>query len=140
MMDPSRFQLDWGQLGELAVAILVLAFFLERALAVIFENYYFIKYLESKGVKELIAVAVSVWTCLFLGFDALSIAFQENSSRFGEVLTGFMVAGGSKASVKLFRDVMNIKSMAFRKVHSAEAHHPAVSRPATGKARSSEQL
>ncbi|HXO40354.1 MAG TPA: hypothetical protein VN999_02825 [Thermoanaerobaculia bacterium] len=119
-MTPSQFHLDWGQLGELAVAIVVLALFLERALAVIFENYHFIKYLGRMGVKELIAVAVSVGACLFLGFDALSITIQRRSSSpFGEVLTGFIVAGGSKASVKLFRDIMNIKSTAYREIQQA---------------------
>ena len=35
---------------------------------------------------------------------------------FGEILTGAVIAGGSKASIKLFREVMGFKSTAQEEV------------------------
>ena len=37
-MDPNLFHIDMGRLFEVLVGIIVLSFFLERALAVIFEH------------------------------------------------------------------------------------------------------
>ena len=57
-MDPNLFHLDWERVGEVLTAIIVLAFVLERALAVLFESRLFVKRFEGKGVKEWVAAAV----------------------------------------------------------------------------------
>ena len=41
-MDPNLFHLDWERVSEVLVAIVILAFLLERALAVLFESRFFI--------------------------------------------------------------------------------------------------
>ncbi len=112
-MDPNLFHLDWERVGEVLVAIVILAFLLERALAVLFESRFFIKRWKEKSLKELIAFVVAVLACWYWDFDAVSMIFlKEKVTLLGMVITGGIVAGGSKASIKLFRDVMGFKSTA----------------------------
>jgi hypothetical protein len=115
-MDPNLFHVDWDRLAEALAAIIVLAFLLERALAVLFESRFFVdSRLDQVGGKELIACAVAVVICWVWQFDAISmIILTEKTTRFGEILTGAVIAGGSKASIKLFHDLLNIKSTAVR--------------------------
>lgn len=112
-MDPNLFHLDWERVGEVLVAIVILAFLLERALAVLFESRFFIKRWKEKSLKELIAFVVAVLACWYWDFDAVSMIFlKEKVTLLGVIVTGGIVAGGSKGSIKLFRDVMGFKSTA----------------------------
>ena len=112
-MDPNLFYVDWERLFEVLVAIVVVAFLLERALALLFETRVFIKHAQGKSLKELIAFAVGVLVCWYWDFDAFSMIFlKEEVTILGVVITGGIVAGGSKASVKLFRDLLGFKSTA----------------------------
>ena len=112
-MDPNLFHLDWGRVGEVLIAIVILAFLLERALAVLFESRFFIKRWKEKSLKELIAFVVAALACWYWDFDAVSMIFlKEKVTILGMVITGGIVAGGSKGSIKLFRDVMGFKSTA----------------------------
>lgn len=135
-MDPNLFHLDYERLLEVLVTIVVLSFLIERALSVIFESRPFIEWNEGikleegkvkpleeetsprkkKGVKELIALVVTVSTCFVVDFDALTIILASNDhvTNYGTVLTGAIIAGGSKASIALFKDVMNFMSNAER--------------------------
>jgi len=114
-MDPNLFHLDWERLFEALVGIVVLAFLLERALALLFESRFFMKYAQGKSLKELIAFTVGILVCWFWDFDAISIIFlKSNMTIIGVIVTGAVVAGGSKASVKLFRDLMGFKSAALK--------------------------
>ena len=112
-MDPNLFYIDWERLFEVLVAIVVVAFLLERALALLFETRVFIKRAQGKSLKELIAFVVGVLVCWYWDFDAFSMIFlKEEVTILGVVITGGIVAGGSKASVKLFRDLLGFKSTA----------------------------
>jgi hypothetical protein len=117
-MDPNLFFLDYERLFEVLSTIVVFSFFVERALSVVFESRWFIKAYEDKpkrkGLKELIALAVSIALCAFWEFDALSIIVVSKSTMQipGYILTGAVIAGGSKGSVKLFKDVMGFMSNA----------------------------
>lgn len=112
-MDPNLFHLDWERLLEVLVTIVVLSFLTERALAVLFESRFFMGKLAEKSYKELIAFAVCALVCVLWKFDALSmILLREQVTVFGAIITGAVVAGGSKASIKLFRDVMGFMSSA----------------------------
>ncbi|MCK4783173.1 MAG: hypothetical protein KAV87_05430 [Desulfobacteraceae bacterium] len=112
-MDPNLFHLDWERVGEVLVAIVILAFLLERALAVLFESRFFIKRWKEKSLKELIAFVVAVLACWYWDFDAVSMIFlKEKVTILGMIVTGGIVAGGSKGSIKLFRGVMGFKSTA----------------------------
>jgi len=117
-MDPNLFFLDYERLFEVLVTITVFSFFVERALSVVFESRWFIEAYEAnqirKGLKEVIALAVSIALCVFWQFDAISIIVVSKSEMQipGYVLTGAVIAGGSKASIKLFKDVMGFMSSA----------------------------
>lgn len=112
-MDPNLFHVDGERLVEVLFTIVVLSFFIERALSILFESRFFLDRFEGKSIKELIAFAVGAVVCWQWQFDAVSILLvQEKMSIFGEIITGAIIAGGAKASLKLFRDVLNIKSKA----------------------------
>jgi len=112
-MDPNLFYLDGERVAEVLGGIVVLAFLLERALALLFETRWFINRMQGKNVKELIAFLTGFGVCWYWKFDALSIILPRDKASFiGIVLTGAVVAGGSKASIKLFKDVMGFMSEA----------------------------
>ena len=115
-MDPNLFRLDYERLFEVLVTIVVFSFFIERALSVGFETKWFIKLYNEKrkGLKEFIALIVSIAICYFWKLDALSIIVVSHSEMQvpGFILTGAIVAGGSKASIKLFKDIMGFMSNA----------------------------
>lgn len=110
-MDPNLFHVDWERVIEVLVAIIIIAFLVERALSLVFESRLFINYAKDKGFKEFIALGVGVLVCVLWEFDAISmILLKEKVTWYGAMITGGIVAGGSKGSIKLFRDVMKIRS------------------------------
>lgn len=110
-MDPNLIHLDWERTFEALTIVVVLAFVVERALALLFESDPLIRHLECRGLKEGIALVVSIAVCWTWKFDAVSMfLLTEQTSIPGYILTGAVVAGGSKASIKLFHDVFNIRS------------------------------
>ncbi len=112
-MDPNLFHLDWERLGEVLIAIIVLSFLIERALAILFESRFFINRYKEKSLKEIIAVIAGAIVCWYWDFDALSMIFlKESVTVFGTIVTGAIIAGGSKASIRLFKDLMGVKSLA----------------------------
>ena len=117
-MDPNLFHLDYERLFEVLVTIVVFSFFIERALSVIFESRWFINMYEAnkkrKGLKEVVALIVSIAVCIFWQLDALSIIMVSHTEMQipGYILTGAIIAGGSKASIKLFKDMMGFMSHA----------------------------
>lgn len=114
-MDPNLFAIDGERLFQVLMGIIVLSFLVERALAVLFENSWFVARFASKGVKEPITVGVSFAVCRYWDFDAVSVILvQERTQLWGHLLTAGVVAGGSKAAVKLFHDVFNVMSSAER--------------------------
>lgn len=121
-MDPNLFHLDWERVFEALATIIVLSFVVERALAPVFESYPFIVYVDKPGAKEVIALAVAIGGCIMWEFDVISIILlSEHTSRLGEVVTGAVIAGGSKASIKLFHDVLNVKSTSYERRHDVVA-------------------
>jgi hypothetical protein len=115
IMDQNIFHIDWFRLLEVLAGIVVLSFLLERALSLLFESRFFIKRLSEKGLKEIIAFVLCAAVCMVWHLDAISLIFaSEGTNIFGEIITGAIVAGGSKASILLFRNVMGIMSNAER--------------------------
>lgn len=117
-MDPTLFRLDYERAFEVLTTIVILSFFVERALSVVFESRWFITMYEAnerrKGIKELLALVLSIAVCFYWQFDALSImiASQQTMRIPGYLLTGAIIAGGTKASIKFFRDVLGFMSNA----------------------------
>lgn len=121
-MDPALFRIDWEILLEALSTLVVLSFLVERALAVIFEHRAFVERVEKKGVKEIIAIAVSYAVVQGVDFDVFAIVFHlDHPSKWGLFMTAAIVAGGSKASIKLFHDVLDIKGQALREKQAAVA-------------------
>ena len=114
-MDPALFRIDWEVLAEVLATIIVLSFFVERALSIVFEHRLFLKSLDEKGLKEPIALVASFMVVRVWNFDALSIVLNSDKvSWLGYLITAAVISGGSKASIKLFHDVLNTKSTALR--------------------------
>jgi hypothetical protein len=114
-VDPNLFHIDGARVFEALVTIVVLAFILERALALIFESRYYIGKFEENNIhiKELVALALGIVVCELWNFDAISmILLKERTTWYGAAITGAVIAGGSKASLALFRDVMHFMSNA----------------------------
>jgi len=119
-MDPNLFRIDWDRLAEVLTVVIVLAFLLERALALLFEHRLFVGRFDQKGLKEPIAFLVALLVCWRWDFDAVSsILLTEKTTVLGKVITAGVIAGGSKASVKLFRDIMGAKSQAYAAVEES---------------------
>ena len=116
-MDPNLFHLDYERLTEVLITIVILSMIVERALCLLFETKWFIGLSERKqftAMKEGISFLVSVGICFQMQFDALSIslASSDHMTVPGMIVTGAVIAGGSKGSVKLFRDVLGFMSTA----------------------------
>lgn len=115
MQDPSLFRVDWGILAEVLAAIVVLSFFIERALSLVFEHRIYVAKLAEKGLKEPIAFLVSLAVVRYWNFDALGVVFHADTATWwGYAITAAIIAGGSKASIKLFHDVLGTKSAALK--------------------------
>lgn len=122
--DPNLFAMNWELLVEVLAMVVVLSFIVERALALWFESEAFIRWQEKRSsqtppkgsLKPLFAFLVAAIGCILWEFDAISIILaNENSTVLGAIVTGAVIAGGSKASIKLFRDVLDFKSNAYRR-------------------------
>lgn len=112
-MDPTLFRIDFEVLTEVLVVIIVLAFLIERALSLLFEHRVFVASFADRGLKEPIAFLVSWAVVRYWEFDALSVLFQADRASFaGYLITAGIIAGGSKGSVKLFEDLLKIRSSA----------------------------
>ncbi len=130
--DPNLFHIDWERTFEVLLVLLVLSFLVERALSVVFESRPFLLWArrreeEGRGsAKGLIAFAVSALVCVFWKLDAFSVVLlQEHTTILGAILTGAIVAGGAKASVKLFVGVLGVRSTAYREIKEGRAPAPA---------------
>lgn len=136
-MDPNLFHIDYERLMEVLVTIVILSMIIERALSVLFESKWFIDLSERKQLtvaKEVISFIVSAGVCIVWQFDAISVLVvsTDHMTLPGMVITGAVIAGGSKGSVKLFRDVLGFMSSAekekdaVRKARVAEARRTGV--------------
>ena len=121
LIDPTLVRLDWERTFEALGAIVVLSLVVERALALVFEQRLFVKRFGGSPIKEVIAFALSLVVCLKWQFDALSMTIlSDRISVIGQVVTAAIIAGGSKGSIKLFRDVLGWKSSAYADYEAAK--------------------
>ena len=87
-MNPNHIVIDGQRLAEVLTAILVVSFFVERALAIVFEHRWFVDRFSEKGIKEPVAFAVAMGICRYWQFDAVSALFGREQVLFwGEVVT-----------------------------------------------------
>ena len=120
--------MTWDAFSQSIMLVIFASFVVERSLAVIFETRYYIRrFAETKGLKPTVAIVYAVIFVIAVDINLAKILrLREESTDFGydwtgaswqsleniliAVATGLLVAGGSKASLKLFKDVWNIKS------------------------------
>ena len=119
--DPVMFALNWSLTFEILFLIIILSFLVERALALLFESDWFLtihKKRKSAGkgsFKPLLAVIVAFVICSLWHVDILAIVMvQSHTSLLGELITATLIAGGSKASIALFRDLLEVHSTAWK--------------------------
>ena len=114
-MDPNLFHVDLNRITEVLLLLILLSFMLERALSPIVEHRWFIERFDKKGIKEFLALALAMAVCVLWQFDAISATIlTEKTSLLGELITGAIIAGGSKGSLKLFRDWLDVSSTAYK--------------------------
>lgn len=112
-MEQLTFGLDAEKVGEALGGIVVLSLIVERALSPILEWRPVLDKVKGKNVKEPLAIAVSFAAVYYVGFDALAVIFNTGANSWiGYLATALVVAGGSKGSIKLFRDYLGWKSSA----------------------------
>ena len=120
-MDPLLFGMSADVVGEVLGTIVVLSLLIERFLAPFFEWRVILSKIASKGMKEPIAFLVSLAVVNAYKFDAMAILFkEEKASWLGFALTAGIIAGGSKGSIKLFRDYLGWKSNAQKEVDESK--------------------
>lgn len=115
---------------EIVMKVILLSFVVERALTVLFETRTFFPWLEqNRGWKTSIAYGVSIAVCIYWKIDLLGALFSNGRQDLpGYILTAAVIAGGSKASVKLFRDYFDIRSRFAREYEQEQAHRVTLAR------------
>ena len=123
--------MNWAAFSETMLLLILASFIVERSLAVMFETSVYIdKFGTSNLMKPLLAIIYSMIFVAVVDINVVEIIGQSANDAQSEfsytwagvrvsqiaynllviTLTGMFIAGGSKASLKLFRDVLNIKS------------------------------
>lgn len=120
--------------------IIFCSFIVERSLAVLFETEFFIQKLgQGKHIRPAIAIIYAMFFVAIVDVNMASvIRTGENAGytwlsnptaslwNFAVItVTGIFIAGGSKASLKLFRDVLGIQSSYAAKVRGPVPTAPA---------------
>src|SRR3989337_2747209 len=124
-MDPLLFGVKGDVVANVLGMIVLLSLVVERALSPFFEWRVILERTKEKGVKEPIALVVSFLVVYYYKFDALAVVFsQDKSSLIGYLITAAVVAGGSKGSIKLFRDFLGWKSTAQKDYEDAKKKAP----------------
>lgn len=104
--------MDWQTVISVISFIAVLAILIERSLSMIFEHPLYKRLAGDLRIKEVIALSVSFVVCYAWGYDAFAKLFSGPDSLFGYILTALAVAGGSKGSLVLFRDILGARDAA----------------------------
>jgi hypothetical protein len=118
-MNQGTIAVNGDEVFKIVWVITVLAFMIERALAILFEHRLWIKLEDKwgiKGLKELVAIALAYNLCAWASFDALALMFHKESSWHSVLITALVVAGGSKGAVKLMQGYLGIKKAGNRRV------------------------
>lgn len=107
--------MNWEPIVNELIKVVLLAFMVERGLAVIFDMERVEPALARKDLKPVIAMVVSVALCYGLKIDVIGKLASQGAALSGSLewlgygLTGLVVAGGSAGAVKLFQDVLGFR-------------------------------
>lgn len=110
----TALQVNWEHIGSVLGVFLVISVVFETALTPLFNWRFFARHFEGKGVKTPLMIVIAtalLWSYDIDIFQQLVVAFRSGgaeatstveSSFFGRILTGFLVAGGSGATFSIF--------------------------------------
>ena len=134
--------LNWEQIGSILAVFLVISLVFETALSPLFNWRVFAQHFEGRGVKTPITIVAAVallWSYDIDIFQQLVTSFRSpvndasgatsavESSVFGRIMTGFLVAGGSGAIFNIFAKLglrnpteLQAKAAAARKAATAK--------------------
>ncbi len=94
----------------------------ENYLALIARRHHRRRTLSRWPIKEALAFALAAGVCVAVDFDAVSlIILSPQTTTWGAILTGAVVAGGSKAAIMLFHDLLKVRSQALQEVRKPPA-------------------
>jgi hypothetical protein len=104
----------WDRLTTELILVVLLAFLIERALAVIFDMEKVEPTVSRLDLKPIIAMIVSVALCYGLKINVIAAMAKGaaplgNLEWLGYAITGLIVAGGSAGAVKLFQEVLGFR-------------------------------
>ncbi len=132
LFDPNQFAINWATLFEMLALIIVLAFVVERAMAVVYESKPYVRFAlnrkkaEKGDFKTLGAFIVSALVTILFQIDLVAVVLSHaHTSLVGELLTASVIAGGSKASIAIFRDILDVKSSDYDRAQKELAAHRA---------------
>ena len=111
-MAPHLLIINSERLFQVLIVVIVLSFFVERALALVFENRWVVAGISGRGLKEPLAFVACLVVCREWQFDALSSLFGKSNNWWGYAVTAAITAGGSKASIALFQNALGALSSA----------------------------
>ena len=136
LFDPNQFAINWATLFEMLALIILLAFVVERALAMVYESKPYVRISlkrkkEDKGdFKTLGAFTLSALVTILFQIDLVAVIMSHaHTSLVGELLTASVIAGGSKASIALFRNILDVKSGDIDRAEKELAEHRAANPP-----------
>lgn len=106
--------MNWDAVVNELIKVVLLAFFVERALAVIFDMERVEPVIQRHDLKPVIAMAVSIALCYGLQINIIGklgpgSPLASSMEWLGIAVTGLVVAGGSAGAVKLFQDVLGFR-------------------------------
>ncbi len=132
LLDPNQFAINWATIFEMLALIILLAFVVERALAMVYESKPYVRISlkrkkEDKGdFKTLGAFILSALVTILFQIDLVAVILSHaHTSLVGELLTASVIAGGSKASIALFRNILDVKSSDYDRAQTELAAHRA---------------
>lgn len=79
-MDPNFIHMDWERTFDALMLVAVLSIIVERVLSVVFQNRVYIERINIDGLKETIAVAVSIAFCVYWKLDAIGMILLTEAS------------------------------------------------------------
>lgn len=136
LFDPNQFAINWATLFEMLALVILLAFVVERALAMVYESKPYVRFSlkrkkEDKGdFKTFGAFILSALVTILFQIDLVAVILSHaHTSLVGELLTASVIAGGSKASIALFRNILDVKSGDIDRAEKELAAHRAANPP-----------
>ncbi len=113
-------------IGEVLVTFLVLSVVFEVALTPLFNWRLFLKHLEGKGWKTPITVGIAYLVFWGYNLDIIydlltALGYPVTKGLGGQILTAFLIAGGSDGILQIFRKLKIRESPEDRRVRTEVA-------------------